>query len=178
MVVYNAMIILIIESECVCANYIPWSYWDAMMYHLVLWLCLPMYKTCSTIFMKFLVSSFILTQYVNLHARSFVFSIAMWLMCSLSSPCVFSISGIITCLAFMMIPSITAMSSLNDQYVLMSHCTWSLISGNPVMMYPFSQCKCSSHTVTCCICGIASVLHPTLHPCHGSLHLCFPHDCA
>ena len=36
MVVYNAKIMLIIESEHVCASYIPWSYFDVMMYHLAL----------------------------------------------------------------------------------------------------------------------------------------------
>ena len=51
-------------------------------------------------------------------------------------PVFFSISGTITCLLFIMIPSITAMSSLNDQYVFMSCWTWSLISGHPVMIYP------------------------------------------
>ena len=45
MIVYNAKIMLIIESENVCANYIPWSYQDVMMYHLVL--CLSLLK-CKT----------------------------------------------------------------------------------------------------------------------------------
>ena len=41
----------------------------------------------------------------------------MW---SWSSACGFDTSGITMCLPFIMMPSITAMSSLNDQYALMS----------------------------------------------------------
>ena len=154
LVVYNAEIMLIIEIEHVHANCIPWPYWDIIMYHLVLWLCLLKCKTCSAIFYEFLISSFILTQYLDSCARIFVFSIPMWLMWSWSSTCIFNTSGIITCLPFIMIPSITAMSSLNDQYILLYCCTWSLISGHPAMMYPSSHCKCWSCTVTCCICVI------------------------
>ena len=38
------------------------------------------------------------------------------------------------CLPFMMTPSITALSSLNDQYGLMSWCSWSLLSGQPAII--------------------------------------------
>ena len=56
----------------------------------------------------------------------------------------------------------------------MPHCTWSLISGHPAMMYPFSHHKCSSCAVACCIYWIDmhsgtfidSVWHPLLCPCH------------
>ena len=92
-------------------------------------------KTCSAIFYEIFISSFMLTQYIDFSARSFVFSIPMWFMWSSSSACVFNISGTITCLPFIMIPSITTMSYLNDQYVLMSHWTWSLISDHPAMIY-------------------------------------------
>ena len=152
MVVCNAKIMLIIEGEHVCTNYIPWSYWDVMMYHLVLRLCLLKCKTCSTFLMKFSMSSFILTQCIDSHARSFVFFLFPCHWCCVGLVPVFLVSHIITCLPFIIIPSITAMSYLNDQYILMSCCNWSLISGHPVIMYPFSCCKCSSCAVACCIC--------------------------
>ena len=142
MIIYYAKIMFIIESEHVCVNYLPRSCQDVMMYHIVLWLCLLKCKAGTTIFMWFSISSFILTQYTDLHARSlFFFSIPMWLTWRWSSACVFNILGVITCLAFIMILSITAMSSWNVQYVLISHGIWSLFSGHPMMMYPFSHCK-------------------------------------
>ena len=75
----------------------------------------------------------------------------MW---SWSSTCAFSTYSIITHPPFMIIPSVTAMSSLNDPYSVMSCCTWSLISSQPTMIYPLSHCKCSSCTVACCVCAI------------------------
>ena len=55
------------------------------------------------------------------------------------------------CLPFTMMPSITALSSLNDQYALMSWCTCSLLSSQPAVINPLSCCKCSSCAVACCI---------------------------
>ena len=56
-----------------------------------------------------------------------------------------------TCLPIIIIPPITAMSSLSGQYILIFHCTWPLVSGHPMMIYSFSHCKCSSCAVACCI---------------------------
>ena len=64
----------------------------------------------------------------------------------------FNASGVAKHLPFIMMPSITSMSSLNDQYALMSWCTCSLLSGQPAMINPISCCKCSSCVVACCIC--------------------------
>ena len=174
MVVYNIKIMLIIESEHVHINYIPWYYWDVMMYHLVLWLCMLKHKTCSAIFIGFLISSFMLTQYIDSHARSF-FSVPLWLMWSWSSTCVLSTSDIITHLSFIMMPSISAMSSLNEQYALMSCCTWSLIYGHPAMMYPLSHCKCSSYAVTCYIYAIDMYSGIFVDVCIASTLTSMPH---
>ena len=65
-------------------------------------------------------------------------------------PVSFKTSGITNHLPFIMIPSCTAMSSWNIQYVLMSCSIWSLFSGQPMMMYPFSHCKWLSCEVACC----------------------------
>ena len=73
----------------------------------------------------------------------------MW---SSSSACCFNDSDMTMCLPFIMIPSITAMSSLNDQNTLMSWCTCSLLSGQAAMINPFHFCKYLSCAVTCCIC--------------------------
>ena len=45
-------VMLIIKSEHVYTNLIQWSYWDVMMYHLFLGLCLLKCKTCGTNFYK------------------------------------------------------------------------------------------------------------------------------
>ena len=116
-----------------------------MIYHLVLWLCLLKCKAYSTFFyVVFNVIIYILMQYIDSVARSFIFSVPMSLIWSWFSACVFNISCIITHLPFIMNLLITAMSSLNDQCILLSHCIWSLPSEHPMMMYPFSHCKCSS----------------------------------
>ena len=69
----------------------------------------------------------------------FFFLFLMWLICNWSSACVFNISGIITCLPLIKIPLITAMLSLNDQYVLISHCIMVFnFWPSYAVMYPFS----------------------------------------
>ena len=122
--------------------------------HGLLWLGLMKCKTCSAIFLTFSTSSFMLTQYIDSSARSFVFSIPMWLIGVVVVPIFFSISGMITHLAFIMNPTITAMSSLNNQYILMSCCTWYLTSSHPAMIYPLNHYKCSYCAGICCICAI------------------------
>ena len=54
----------------------------------------------------------------------------------------------------MMTPSITAMSSLNDQYGLMSWCNCSLLSGHPTIIKHFNCCKSLSCAGACYICWI------------------------
>ena len=75
MIIYNAKIMFIIESEYVYTNHLLRSCQDVMIYHLVLWLCLqdvmiyyPVLwlcllkcKACTTIFVWLSMSSFILT---------------------------------------------------------------------------------------------------------------------
>ena len=81
------------------------------------------------------------------------FSIAMWLIWSWSCACVLKASGITTHLPFSMIPLVTTMLCQNIQCILMSYGIWSLFSGQPTMIYPFSHCKWSSCVVACCNCG-------------------------
>ena len=50
MVVYNTEIIFVIDMEHVCANYIPWSYWDVMMYDIFLRFHFLKCKICSAVF--------------------------------------------------------------------------------------------------------------------------------
>ena len=81
---------------------------------------------------------------------------------------------------FIMIPSMTTMSSLNDQYAIMSQCTCSLLSGQPAMTYPYATI--SAHLVQLHVVfavltyihghSLMSVLNAPLHPCHVLLHLC------
>ena len=83
------------------------------------------------------------------------FSIPIWFRWSWSNACSFlKISGIMTHLSFIIIPSITTMSSQNVHYVLISCDIWLLFSGQSMMMYPFSHCKWSSCMVAWCNCCI------------------------
>ena len=50
MVIYNAEIFVIIYGAHVCANHIPQSHRDVMMYDLLLRVCLLKQKACSTVF--------------------------------------------------------------------------------------------------------------------------------
>ena len=59
-------------------------------------------------------------------------------------------SDITTHLPLNMIPSITAISSPNVQYVQIFCNIWSLSSCQHLMMYPFSCCRSSSCDVACC----------------------------
>ena len=71
----------------------------------------------------------------------------MWLICSCFNICCCNTSGITICLPLLTIPSITAMSSLNIQYVLMSCGSWILLSGHPCFMYSIRCCRCWSWDV-------------------------------
>ena len=99
----------------------------------------------------------------------------MWLTSSWSSTCGFSTSGMTMCLPFIMMPSITAMSSLNDQYALLSWCRWSLLSGKPAIIPTFSHCKCLSCAVACCIWW--TNMHPGtfIDVCIASILMSMPH---
>ena len=57
-------------------------------------------------------------------------------------------------LPFMMTPSITVVSFLNDQFSPMSLCRWSLLSGQPAIIKHFNHCKCLSCATAHCICWI------------------------
>ena len=78
----------------------------------------------------------------------------MWFICSCSSACCCNISEMMMQLPFMMMPSITVMSFLKDQYGLISWWSWSLLSSHPTIIKDFNHCRSSSHMVTCCICWI------------------------
>ena len=75
MVICNAKILFIIESEHVCTNYVPWSFWDVMMDYVTLWLHLLKCKTWYNFYKIFNVIYVIyhLAQYMDLHSSSFVF---------------------------------------------------------------------------------------------------------
>ena len=83
-------------------------------------------------------------MYIDSCTSSFVFSMPMWLTWSWSSACCFSTLGIIMYLPFITIPSMTARSSLYDQYGLMSRCSWSFVAGQPDIILFFNHCRCPS----------------------------------
>ena len=182
MIVYNAKVLFIIESEHVCTNYVSWSYQDVVIYHLPLRLCMLKSKACGTIFIKCSMSLIMLGQYIDSCTRSFVFSAPMWLMWSWSSTCAFSHSGMMIQLPFIMTPSISAKLSLDDQDTLMSWDIWSLLSG--ILQWYTLLPAVNAHlvqlpAVSAGLTGIQGhllmfVFHPPLCPCHVLLHFCSP----
>ena len=104
-----------------------------------------------------------LAQYMELCTINFVF------LCP-HDGCGVRTSGMVICLSFMMTASITAMLSLNDQYGLISWCSWSLLSGHPVIIKHFNHCKCSSCAVAWCICWINMHSGTFINVCTASTH--------
>ena len=98
-------------------------------------------------------SLLILTQYTDSHTSSF-FSMPIWLTWSWSNAYCFSTSGTIMHLPFINTPSVTARSSLYDQYSFMSWCSWSFVAGQPDIILFFNCCRCPSWVVACCICDM------------------------
>ena len=82
--------------------------------------------------------------------QEFSFLMPMWLICSCFSTCYCNTSGITIHLPLMTTPSITAMSSLNVQYVLMSCGSWLLLSGHFYMTYAMRCRRCWSWDVASC----------------------------
>ena len=136
------------QSKYVCSYYFPWFGKDIMMHNFFSWLGLLKMKVCRTIFMWFSMSAYIPTHYTDLHANILLFSVPMWLMFSYFNAFCCNVSGILYISVWMITSSITAMSSLNIHYVLMSHSNWSLLTGHPCMMYSFSHWRCFSWYVT------------------------------
>ena len=91
----------------------------------------------------------------------------------------------IMCLPFMVNPSITAMSSLNDQYGPMSLCRRSLISGHPAIIIFLIAATVHHVSFPTVYAGsiytqghlLRSALHLCLCSCHAWLYPCFPHGC-
>ena len=127
-------------------------------------------------------SLLILTQYIDSHASSFAFLMPMWLTWSWCSACCFSTSGIIMCLPFMTITSMTARSSLYDQYGLMSRCSWSFVVGQPDIILFLTTV--GAHPVSLLVASViwtytlghwsSFVWHLPLYPSLVLAHLCFP----
>ena len=136
-----------------------------MMNYSLLWLCLLKLKTCRAIFMYFSTSLLIPGQYIDLHARHFVFLIPICLICSCSSACFCNVSDITTNLPFRMPPSITAIFSQPVQFSLRFCAMWSLFSGHPLMICSFSCGKWLS-------CG-CFLLQFTYHHAFGNVCSCF-----
>ena len=104
--------------------------------------------------MYFLISAFMLGQYIHSQARSLVFSMPMWFLCSWLSTCSLKLFGMIMHLPLSIMPSITASLSLYDQYGCESTHSLSLLSGQPVIIIPFSFCRWLFIDDTCCISAI------------------------
>ena len=141
MIICNTKVMFIIDSKHICSNHLPWFCQDVMMYYLVLQLCLLKCKTQSAVFNVLYNVIIYIGPVYRFTCQKFVFSIPMQLMWSWSSACVFKTSSIATCLPFIIIPLITAMSSQNTQYVVII--SWHLISIFwPVYDdVPLSHCK-------------------------------------
>ena len=111
-------------------------------------------------------------DFLSFKPTGFLVSIPMWFRWS--NMCLLKDSGITTCLPLSIIPSITAMSSWNVQYVCMSCGMWSLISGQPLMMYSFSCCRWLSCDTACCNCCIVMQSGMSVVVCMAWIFNCMP----
>ena len=120
--------------------------WWIMFFH---WLYLHKIKTRGAIICGFQYHySYLFNKLICMLGIQFFISI--WLTCSCCNACFCNASGIITCLPFSITQSITAISSQNIQYVLLSCGIWSLFSGQPLMLCSLSCCRCSPCEAACC----------------------------
>ena len=109
------------------------------------------YRQVPHCFRLFSVSAFILTQYADLHAKSLIFSIPMWLPCNYCSICFCNRKGIITLLPFIVMQLNIANSLLIDWYCLMLCSTLSFLCGQACNIYDFSFCRWVSSCVAGCM---------------------------
>ena len=75
----------------------------------------------------------------------------MWFVWSCSSICCLRLFGMTICLPFSIMPSITASSSLYDQWGFRSTCSSSLVLGHPAIMQFFNHWMWLSCADACCI---------------------------
>ena len=96
---------------------------------------------------SYMSAAFMLNQYIDLCASSLVFSIPLWIRGSCFSVLSYSIAGIIIILLFTAIPSMVAVSSVNDQYGCRYFCTSALVDGRPCSVSSTSMSMCSSSII-------------------------------
>ena len=79
---------------------------------------------------------------MDLHVHVLVFSMLIWIISSWSSAFLCSDADIIFLFPFIVIPSMTAISSLKDQYDCVSFCTSAFVDGLPCNMFVY---LCTQH---------------------------------
>ena len=99
----------------------------------------------------FIMSLLKVTQHINSHASNWVFGIPTWFMCSCLRTHSCREAGLMTLLLFIVIPSITAISTWNGQYDLISALTTVLVDDNPIIIYALSAFNRLSTYVVCLI---------------------------
>ena len=103
-------------------------------------------------------------------ARSFVFSIPMCFLCNWSKTCFCIAFGTRICLSFSMMPSITAMYSLNVRYDFIPSGTSFFLYGQHLMMFSLKCCWWSSLVMACFSCIVMQYRMPLLHHINVYLH--------
>ena len=91
------------------------------------------------------VSAFMLTQYMDSHASSIVFSLTLCFGCSCFSALSCIDASIIILLPFTLVLSVSVISSLNDQYACRFLCMSALIASSEVQV--LTACLCTCHLV-------------------------------
>ena len=125
------------------------------VFHGALFVPSVLFAEIQAVFICFSILLLLSGQYIDLHTRSVVLSIPIWLIWSCSNPYFCSALGITMHLPFSITLSITAMSSQNVKYDLRFCTTLSLLWSHPFMTYSFSCCKwlscfvlhCNSHII-------------------------------
>ena len=174
---------LLINWKYISTYRFPWLLWYLM------WHCCVLRSICLEIKAHGAVSvssmwAFMLTQYIDSCTSSLVFFMAMWFMCSWFSALFYNDTGTIS-LPFIVISSVIAISSMNDQNGWSSLCPSAFIDGQPQTKYFHIRPKCSSFRIATQIslvlmqCGIS--VHdpiPFMVMLIPGISLPLSHDCA
>ena len=128
--------------EHVSPDHFPWLEEYIVMNDSFLGLPLLKLKACRTLF--YVIFGYLHLWWASTHIPGPValfFSMPMWFVCCWLSTCSFKLFGMMMYLPLSIMPSITASSSLYDQYGCKSACSSSLLSGQAVIIIPFSCCR-------------------------------------
>ena len=140
-VIYSTKIMLAISCKDVNSYIFPQLPLVFHAMHFIYWSCCLEIKACRAVLVVSLMLAF---MYMDSCASKQIWFMSMWLRCSCSSDLSCGATGIIIVLPFIAIPSMIAISSMNDQYFCSSFCTFSFCQWPAMNAHSDSMPRCTS----------------------------------